>query len=117
LKIGKNINIQDIIYENDIESFSKFIKDNDPSENDSIIFSSVCESNRVDMLLLLINDKRVNTINRGCYGLMAAFREQHHEIIKILLTNKVIINELNKKDNPMFPLFKEKLLLSKISSF
>ena len=109
--------MQDIIYDNDFEAFLKYIKINDPSENDSIAFSAACEYNRIDMVKILIKDKRINPLNRDNAALYSAFNQDLEELIDVLITHPDIVKELSKKDEFLYVFYKDKILQKTITDF
>lgn len=117
-KLGnKKYKIQDIIENNNFEAFIKYLENNEPSENDSIVFTAACEYNRLDMVKLLIEDNRINPLNRELAAIYNAFNKNNKEIMDLLLTHPKVVEYIVEENDMLYMFYKEEIIKLKLNNF
>ena len=117
-KIGnKKHRVQYIIEDNNLEAFTKYLKNNDPSENDSIVFTAACEYNRLDMVKLLIEDNRINPLNRELAAIYDAFNKNNKEMMDLLLTHPKVVEYIVEENDMLYMFYKEEIIKLKLNNF
>jgi ankyrin repeat protein len=88
----------DYCREGHIDMVKEFLKSDDPSDNNNKAIIEACRYRQIEIVKVLLNDKRVDPSANNNYELRWACENCHVEIVKILLSDSRVDPSANNND-------------------